>query len=80
MQTNGFLNYFGEQRFGTKNNFKTFHTGKFLIKKEYKKAFYSVLNADTTDESKNKVLQEFEQTENKKNIFKKLGRKYQIEK
>lgn len=45
----GFINYFGEQRFGTKD-IRTFETGKLLLKKKYKEAFYSVLEADQSDQ------------------------------
>ena len=77
---NGFINYFGEQRFGTKNRFKTHDTGKFLLKKKFKEALFSVLNADDADKEKDVIIDNFEKDSNVKECLKKLDRrKYFIE-
>ena len=45
LNNNGFINYFGMQRFGV-NNIPTHYIGKLIIKKKWKDAFLNILNSN----------------------------------
>lgn len=75
IKKNGFINYFGEQRFGTKNRFRTHDTGKFLLLKQFKEALFSVLNADDSDKEKDQIINKFENDQNVKDCLKNLDRR-----
>ena len=45
LNENGFINYFGMQRFGV-NNIPTHYIGKLIIKKLWKDAFLNILNSE----------------------------------
>lgn len=75
----GFINYFGQQRFGTKNVYKTHDTGKHIILKEYKEAFFTILKASDKNENVNEAVKIIEEEENFGKALKLLNYKCNIE-
>jgi tRNA pseudouridine13 synthase len=54
---NGFINYFGMQRFGV-SNVSTNEIGKFVIKKNFKMAFLNILNTDCVKDALKQIKKE----------------------
>ena len=60
VKSDGFINYFGLQRFGTKQGSKTHETGRFMLQKDFESAFWSVVKADISDAKYNALIQKYE--------------------
>ena len=64
MREDGFLNYFGLQRFGTGKGAKTHDIGRLIISQDYEGAFRKVLLQDSgfadVQEAKKKYLEDWD--------------------
>ena len=63
VESNGFVNYFGLQRFGLKENSRTHQIGRLIVTHEYENAFTTILMQDygmkDVQEAKKKYLQDW---------------------
>ena len=75
IKTEGFINYFGLQRFGTKQGSKTHQTGRFMVKKNFEGAFWSVVKADISDNRYNALIEKFENSAKELDDLKDLARR-----
>jgi tRNA pseudouridine13 synthase len=75
LKSNGFINYFGLQRFGTRARGKTHDVGRLIIKRKYKEAFWCIVDSSERDKDMMQNIREFRESKQELTDLRKLGKK-----
>ena len=71
----GFISYFGLQRFGTRSKSRTHHIGKLIITKQYKDAFWTIVDSSDKDLQMIANIREFNESAKLAEDVKRLAQK-----
>lgn len=75
VNTQGFINYFGLQRFGTRVKSPTHKIGRFIVKGQFKEAFWCIVDSSDRDKQMIELIRKYKESSQEVKDLQQLGRK-----